>query len=73
MHGIDPTQIRKSMSNISRLKEGNKECIEKAGEMSWPRETSYPFIQITYDLLRWMYLLNVRGSSRLRDDLPLNS
>jgi hypothetical protein len=27
MHGIDPTRIRKSISNISRLKEGNKECI----------------------------------------------
>jgi hypothetical protein len=24
MHGIDPTRIRKSVSNISRLKEGNK-------------------------------------------------
>jgi hypothetical protein len=33
---------------------------------------SYPFVQVTYDLLRWMYLLNVRGSSWLRDDLPLN-
>jgi hypothetical protein len=27
IHGIDPTQIRKSVSNITRLKEGNKECI----------------------------------------------
>jgi hypothetical protein len=31
-----------------------------------------PFIQITYDLLKWMCLLNVRGSTRLEDDLPLN-
>jgi hypothetical protein len=34
MHGIDLTQIRKSVSNISRLKEGNKEYIQKVGEMS---------------------------------------
>jgi hypothetical protein len=34
MHGTDPTRIRKSVPNISRLKEGNKECIRKAGEMS---------------------------------------
>jgi hypothetical protein len=30
----------------------------------------HPFIQITYDLLRWMRLLNVRGRSQLRDNLP---
>jgi hypothetical protein len=27
---------------------------------------------VTYDLLRWMWLLNVRGSSLLGDNLPLN-
>jgi hypothetical protein len=27
---------------------------------------------VIYDLLRWMCLLNVRGSSLLRDDLLLN-
>jgi hypothetical protein len=26
-----------------------------------------------YDLLRWMCLLNVIGSTLLRDDLPLNA
>jgi hypothetical protein len=30
MHDIDPTQIRKSVSNISRL----EESVGKAGEMS---------------------------------------
>jgi hypothetical protein len=34
MHSIDPTQIRKCVSNISRLNEGNKERICKTGEMS---------------------------------------
>jgi hypothetical protein len=34
MHGIDLTQIRKSVSNISRIKEGNKEHICEIGEMS---------------------------------------
>jgi hypothetical protein len=34
MHGIDPTQIRKSMSNILRLKEGNKESVFETGEKS---------------------------------------
>jgi hypothetical protein len=72
MHDIDPTRIRKSVPNISMLKEGNKKCICVAGKMSWPRGICYSFIQITYDLLRWMCLLNVRGSTLLEDDLPLN-
>jgi hypothetical protein len=29
--------------------------------------------RVTYDLLRWMYILNARGSSLLGDDLLLNS
>jgi hypothetical protein len=59
---IDPTRIRKSVSNISRLKESNKEHICKIVKMSGPRETCYPFVQITYDLLRWICLLNVKGA-----------
>jgi hypothetical protein len=70
MYDIDPTRIRKSVSNISRLKEGNKERICEIGEMRLPRTPCYPFIHITYDLLRWIYLLNVRGSTLLKDDLP---
>jgi hypothetical protein len=34
MYDIDPTQIRKSVSNILRLKEGNKESVYEIGEMS---------------------------------------
>jgi hypothetical protein len=34
MHGIDPTQIRNSVSNISRFKEGNKKSVYEIGEMS---------------------------------------
>jgi hypothetical protein len=34
MHDIDPTQNKKSVANISRLKEGNKERIYETGEMS---------------------------------------
>jgi hypothetical protein len=31
MHGIDPTHIRKSVSNISRLEQSNKQSVGKAG------------------------------------------
>jgi hypothetical protein len=30
MHGIDPTRIRKSVSNISRLEQSNKRSVDKA-------------------------------------------
>jgi hypothetical protein len=33
MHSIDSTQIRKSMSNISRLEQSNKQSVGKAGNM----------------------------------------
>jgi hypothetical protein len=32
----------------------------------------FRFIQITYDLLMWMCLLNVRGSTLHRNELPIN-
>jgi hypothetical protein len=40
--------------------------------MHWPWGPCYLFIQVTYDLLRWMWLLNVGWGSTLRVDLPLN-
>jgi hypothetical protein len=32
MHGINPTRIRKSVSNISRIKEGKKKSVFKKQE-----------------------------------------
>jgi hypothetical protein len=40
--------------------------------MCWSWGRCYPFIQVTYDLLRWMWFLNVGWGSIIRVDLPLN-
>src|SRR5579883_773927 len=72
MHSIYPVRIRKCVSNIFGLKGGYKGRMSKVGDFLYLRPGG-AFMQVTYDLLRWVRSLNMaRGFSR-RSGLPLNS
>jgi len=71
MHGIYLIRIRKSVSNISGFKRGDKGRMRKMRDML-STMPSVAFMQVTDHLLRWMTSLNVSRSLALRGGLPLN-
>jgi len=64
MHGIYPIWIRKSVSNISGFKRGDKSRMRKMRDLL-STTPSGAFMQVTDHLLRWMASLNVSRSLTL--------